>query len=1018
MHFSKSIIKNRIAKLAPLPDAEINKAKEIFARWNKADLSSEAQNKNNFFDEFFIQILGYQGTTGASNNTIWWEKTASTGQKRVDGVLGFDVSKNDGDIRAVIEIKGDRVHLDKDKTQNRTAVEQAFDYANTSGGNCEFVIVSNFREIRIYFAGDATRHIVFYLHNLAIDESEIKTFYYLLSKDRFFINEKAKSPSHKLFIESKDSERIEKKFYKTYSDLRLAISDNLKELNKDKIYGKNFYIYKAQKLLDRIIFIRFCREKNALDRDVVKDAIDTKLILDKYGRLKILFQSMNDGNENMNIAQFNGGLFETDEELDELKISDGIIEAILILYEYDFGSDLDVNILGHILEKSITDIESLTGEYDEQKRKKDGIYYTPTYITEYMIEQTIGGWLDDKKNNIKANPDSKEWWQEYADILKSIKIVDPACGSGAFLVKAFDYLQNEWRKVHRENIELDYNYEQILINNIYGVDINVASVGITKLSLWLQTAHNKKPLTTLDDNIKIGNSLINEEYAAGYYHEYEGKFFQEKMATLFNQTEREELIKKGLQTPLEFDWQEKFSNILSNGGFDIVIGNPPYVNSKIMKKFQSTERDWLVKNYKSCKKNWDLYIPFYELALHITNPQAKICFITPNKWLSAPYGKSLRDLCFNQIKKIIDVSMIEVFDGIGIYPVIILLDKIISNQIIVEHFKNNKFELLNNVDKKNITILGSILDKNYTIIKKIDSISTKLKNFCNVEDPCIVDEAYKKIKKQLFDNKSPIFDNKKYFKFVNTGTIDPYIFLWGSIDTNYLNKKYKYPLIEKEWLRINLKRRHEQATADKIIFSGLGKKLESMVGNDILAGLSTIIARNFVINKLYLLSILNSRVINFFIRGMYKTQGMAGGDVNLTPHIISSIPIKKISEIEQKPFIQRATAIIEKKSKLYNLTNNLLELMAVDLNIKKPSKKLEKWYQLSKDEFFLEIEKKNKKISLPTKNKWIKEFNQKKSTAFSLYEDINKLENDIDTMTYQLYHLTTEEIKIIEESIK
>ena len=263
-----------------------------------------------------------------------------------------------------------------------------------------------------------------------------------------------------------------------------------------------------------------------------------------------------------------------DKDLDSLEISDEIIDKIVILYSYDFGSDLDVNILGHIFEQSISDIENLTGN-NEEKRKKDGVFYTPAYITEYIVKEAVGGWLADRKAEITAKEGSKEWWLEYAEKLKSIKILDPACGSGAFLVKVFDYLQNEWQEVPEEikteikaeiktETKTNWNYKDILTNNIYGVDINPASVSITKLSLWLKTAHYREPLTTLDNNIKIGNSLIDNPDIAGYYSEFEGKIVQEHIkseGSLLDFTAIEEIKNEGVKKSLAFKWEKEFKEV-------------------------------------------------------------------------------------------------------------------------------------------------------------------------------------------------------------------------------------------------------------------------------------------------------------------------------------------------------------------------------------------------------------------------------------------------------------------------
>ncbi|NBR95923.1 MAG: hypothetical protein EBT55_06440, partial [Proteobacteria bacterium] len=377
----------------------------------------------------------------------------------------------------------------------------------------------------------------FTIQDLASNSAKQKEFHFLLAKNQLFTKNPNQSPVHLLNTANQAAE-IEKLFYAHYSNLRHEIWQNLLQLNTEKHYGRNFYLYKAQKLIDRIIFIRFCKENFALNNDVVFEALNNKYIKGKYNRMKALFTAMNEGNLEIGIDKFNGGIFAEDADLDCLNIADEIIDKIVLLYNYDFGSDLDVNILGHIFEQSISDLEYLTGNTDKQ-RKKDGVFYTPAYITQYIISEAVGGWLNDRKAEIKATEGSIAWWQEYAKHLQAIKVVDPACGSGAFLVKVFDFLQNQWQEV-KKHIKIDYNYQDILLNNIYGVDINPASVGITKLSLWLKTATYRQPLTTLDNNIKIGNSLIDDPNIAGYYSEFEGKIVAEVLqekGDLFNQNQ-------------------------------------------------------------------------------------------------------------------------------------------------------------------------------------------------------------------------------------------------------------------------------------------------------------------------------------------------------------------------------------------------------------------------------------------------------------------------------------------------
>ena len=730
------------AKIAVNPSAV-----DIFGRWHNllnTTHKTEEQLQADFLNDIFGEALGYAYKRGETEINLEKEQKTELDSQKPDGVLGF-LNQQNKDIRVIIELKDSKTNLDAKqnrKNDNRTSVEQAFGYV-AKYQKVEFVIVSNFNEIRLYQSNYQGKYHQFLMSDLASQAAKQQEFYFLLAKDRLFTKQNQQSPVHSLNTENQGIE-IEKKFYAHYSALRSEIWQNLIALNQHQKYGRNFYLYKAQKLIDRIIFIRFCKENGALNNDGVLDALNNKYIKGKYNRMKALFAAMDEGNPEIGIAKFNGGLFSPDSDLDILNISDEIIDKIVLLYSHDFGSDLDVNILGHIFEQSISDLENLTGN-QQQQRKKDGVFYTPAYITQYIVQEAVGGWLADKQTQIKAKQHSYEWWQQYADYLKSIKVLDPACGSGAFLVKVFDYLQQQWQEIAK-HININYSYHDILTNNIYGVDINPASVGITKLSLWLKTAHHRQPLTTLDGNIKIGNSLIDDPDIAGYYSEFEGKVIQEIIAEdLLNHERIKQIQRDGVKKSLAFKWNKEFAQVFETGGFDVVVGNPPYVDSETMTKYSPQDREYLTKNYEICKGNWDLYIPFYERAFKLTANQGRIAFITPNKWLSIKYGEALRKFSLDYIETLVDASKTTVFENAGVFPVIVCLNKITKENINVLLLQENpiSFKEIGVVNKSKIEDnFGIILNSNFVTLNKLKSIPTKLSDFCDIQNPCSVSEAY------------------------------------------------------------------------------------------------------------------------------------------------------------------------------------------------------------------------------------------------------------------------------------
>ncbi|MCM1134553.1 MAG: N-6 DNA methylase, partial [Clostridium sp.] len=561
--------------------------------------------------QVFEYVLGYATVTGTDgdiyNQKQEYKSVLDTSE--ADGGLGFfSKSTEKEDVRVVIELKDARTPLDKkqNRSSHLTPVEQAFSYANKNGSRCGWVIVSNFVETRLYKSNSSLEYEVFDLREIK-SEADFLRFYFLLCKEHL-ICEAGKSLIDELYRENEEMGiAISNDFYKTYKEIRDNLYADIKKLNPDR--DSVMLFTKTQKIMDRFTFICFCEDYGLLPQNIYKNLVASvhnsfSLAANKlWNELKGLFASIDKGNPPMKVNRYNGGLFKADLELDELSISDEVLEMFLKLTEYDFGSDLNVNILGQIFEQSISDVEQIKNEIKSEntaskgKQKDDGIFYTPYYVTRYIVEQTVGVFLNHKKEELKKTifsggvfeaevrrkstgrkntiliasweeiPDEKDsmsedelmhreaiimlhqkYWQLYEEVLKSIKICDPACGSGAFLNQCFDYLHEEMDFV----LEMKFTYDgqrtlfdidkEILQNNLYGVDINPESVEITKLSLWLKTAKRNQTLASLDANIKCGDSIVADKEIAAE----------------------------------AFVWREEFPQVFAEGGFDIVIGNPPY----------------------------------------------------------------------------------------------------------------------------------------------------------------------------------------------------------------------------------------------------------------------------------------------------------------------------------------------------------------------------------------------------------------------------------------------------------
>ena len=496
--------------------------------------SKEEQFQEGFLRELFVKILGYTLNPTPNFNLITEQKN-ETNSKKADGAILVN-----GEVIGVIELK------DTKTTDLKNIETQAFGYKNYNK-KAVYVITSNFEKLR------------FYIDN-AIDYEEFNLF--TLTEEKFAVlwlclayENIAKNLAKHLKTESVGKEeQITRQLYKDYSAFKRALFDDICEHNKglQPLVSPLVMFKKTQKLLDRLLFILFAEDGGLLPPNSIMEIVkqweqlkELDAYTPLYNRLKMYFGYMNTGRKGAkhDIFAYNGGLFAPDEVLDSIVISDEILLTHLKkVSNYDFSSEVDVNILGHIFENSLTEIEEVTniltpgpspkGEGGKtSKRKKDGVFYTPRYITAYIVENTIGKlcadkkaeleideqeYFTDKKRQIATRKKLNDKLETYRSWLLSLTICDPACGSGAFLNAALDFLMAEHKlidemtaKLMDSSIVFPNIENAILENNLYGVDINEESVEIAKLSLWLRTAKPNRKLNALNDNIKCGNSLVS-----------------------------------------------------------------------------------------------------------------------------------------------------------------------------------------------------------------------------------------------------------------------------------------------------------------------------------------------------------------------------------------------------------------------------------------------------------------------------------------------------------------------------
>jgi hypothetical protein len=545
--------------------------------------AKEEQHQEGFLNELFGQVLGYTLNPQPHYN-LTTEYKNERDSKKAGGAILFN-----GAVRAVIELKGT-------DTTDLSKVQQAFNYKNNQKG-CTYVITSNFEKLRFYIA-DATDYEEFSLFTLS--ESGFALLYLCLQKDHLLTDVPLQVKGGSLAQE----DAVTKKLYAGYARFKTALYNDM--VTRNAQYDKVDLLRKTQKLLDRLLFIHFAEDRLLLPPNFIRNLVSDWQHLQKlriqqplYDRFKLYFNDLLQGNEKEDIFAYNGGLFEPDEKLDSLQLYDTVLMAgVLTLANYDYNTEVDVNILGHIFEHSLNELEELQAnlqgtavERSKTRRKKDGVFYTPRYITQYIVANTIGALRTEKKAALpiveedyapaRRKGDKKAPLQKQDDYrawLLGLTICDPACGSGAFLNAALEYLIAEHRYVDELTAKLlgrslvysDIT-KDILEHNLFSVDINDEAVEIARLSLWLRTAQRGRKLSNLSSNIKCGNSLIDDASVAG---------------------------------AKAFYCQQEFPQVFANGGFDVVIGNPPYtyrnsINEKIKKYFKD--------HYRSTERNFDLY---------------------------------------------------------------------------------------------------------------------------------------------------------------------------------------------------------------------------------------------------------------------------------------------------------------------------------------------------------------------------------------------------------------------------
>ncbi len=638
-----------------------------FARQN------ETQVRQIFFESILGRVLGYTTYDPESTFTLGFERQVRRGA--VDVALGqFSDAKGDVFV-APLEMKGPQ-SFDLDAImpgRGKSPVQQAWEYAIDAPG-VKWVLVSNCVELRLYgFGRGRDAYEVFDLTRLD-EKPHLQRLILLLEAHRFL-----EGDTEVLLRETDTAlKEVSNELYIQYSGLRERVFEFLVSSADGPQLARTTAVELSQKLLDRVLFVAFAGGTGLLPPKLLKRAATSRNDFQPvpiWTNFLSLFQAVDvGGGPPLNINGYNGGLFARDAVLDAIVLPDPLATDIAELGDWDFGSEVPVTVLGRLFEQSITDLEAMRAEAAGKappkagKKKREGVVYTPDHIARFLVDRTIGVTLGERFGDLlerhtgqrtlpgrddpplwKTEKEELPFWRDYLEVLRNLTVLDPACGSGAFLANAFDALAAEYLRVIErvttlgETVDFDA-FDEILGRNLYGVDLNVESVEITRLSLWLKTAREKHRLASLDDTIRDGNSVIADPAFS----------------------------------PNPFAWDGRFADVRATGGFDIVLANPPYVRMEVLKPV----KPYLARTYKVADERTDLYAYFFEKAVNLLKQGGRMGFISSSTFFRTGSGANLRLLLGERtaMECAVDFGDAQLFEGVTTYPAILTMRKLDEGQ--------------------------------------------------------------------------------------------------------------------------------------------------------------------------------------------------------------------------------------------------------------------------------------------------------------------------------------------------
>lgn len=860
----------------------------------------------------------------------WNSKTiiVNTGQEIKTGKRPDIILNKDGNTLLVIESK-DASRYDmldgfykKDKSKI-SFVEQLCNYCDAEG--IYWGILTNFVEWRLYsvFQKRLYKNEKYAFSSLLWNNADKSSYIDLLSDKgiNFLINLKSSK-----IIESRgrfdtdpiyypEQIEIKDKFFSNLKKWRLSIRNTIRK-NLPK-YNDSKIDLITQKILDRLIFVGYCSDNKVISQNKLHAILHSKI--DLYKELQKIFLQMDD--------KFDSDLFSQSEEdeYNKILISDNILRPIIEeLSNIDF-SKLSIHIMGEVYENYLEEILRQNDKILKNKKKLQGIYYTTEYVIKYIIKNTLTPILSKCKTTAE---------------LDNIKVLDSSCGSGSFLILAFDEFIEQYKKIENQPLFEFERRKLILQNNLYGVDIDEKAVEITKLNLLVKCLENgasldlsgKKILPNIKLNIRCGNSLVSSNLSTDSFDLFSNqhvdtinkllelhKLFKysndDNKYSIYKDIEIEEfklnsILNKDLEYKYNlsdikpFNYHIAFPEVFKGGGFDCIIGNPPW-GANI-----DAILDYLNEYYPNSTVGFkDTYKCFFDKSIQLLKPKGKLGYITPNSFYFNPLFRDLRKLLNSYyIDSMINLGE-RVFENVEAPSAITIITK--SN---IQNKKINTMDLSfskSNKEKENLINNGkySIINQNifnktqnniFTFnLRDLKSNEVYFEQFANIKDAGIqyhrfgigmknrggndlYDRLFSKNKNE-FKNSVPCY----YGKLINRYFINDFT-------DKYFNMDYKSVLKSNEQVSFT---KEYQGKRNKIVWRQTSDNIKAAIDKKGIWFRNTIqcceIKKEYSNYKLeYLLAILNSKYLNYIYNNTIKESNRVFPQIKISN--LKKLPIRTI----------------------------------------------------------------------------------------------------------------------------